>query len=114
MSNNRFKDFGTGSSSEEKEPIIFKLHGEEFTCVPALQGKVLMSLVSRSQSEDPVEAMGVIDTFFSQALTDESLERFNALLEDKERVVVMETLGEIIAWLVEEYSGRPNQQPEVS
>jgi hypothetical protein len=110
----RFKDFGAGTSSEDKEPIVFKLYDEEFTCVPVMQGKALMSLVSRSQSEDPVEAMGVIDTFFSQTLTDESLERFNALLEDKNRVVAMETLGEIIAWLVEEYSGRPNQQPEDS
>lgn len=108
----RFKDFGSGSAVEEKEPIVFKLHDEEFTCIPALQGKVLMDLVSRSQSEDPAESIGVINSFFSSALTDESLERFNALLEDKERIVNMETLGEIIAWLVEEYSGRPNQQPE--
>lgn len=108
----RFKDFGSGAAVEEKEPIVFKLHEEEFTCVPALQGKVLMSLVSKSQSEDPAESIGVIDTFFSSVLVDESLERFNALLEDKDRIVNMETLGEIISWLVEEYSGRPNQQPE--
>lgn len=109
----RFKDFGTGVS-EEKEPIVFKLHNEEFTCIATIQGKTLMNLVSRSQSEDPAEAMAVVETFFSKILVDESLERFNALLEDKERIVDMETLGEIIAWLVEEYTGRPNQQPEVS
>lgn len=108
----RFKDFGSGTAAEEKEPIVFKLHEEEFTCIPALQGRVLMDLVTRSQSEDAAESIGVINTFFSHALTDESLERFNALLEDKERIVNMETLGEIISWLVEEYSGRPNQQPE--
>lgn len=108
----RFKDFGSGTAVEEREPIVFKLHEEEFTCIPALQGKVLMNLVSRSQSEDTAESIAVIDTFFSHVLTDESLEKFNALLEDKERIVSMETLGEIIAWLVEEYSGRPNQQPE--
>ena len=110
----RFKDFGSGASLEEKEPIVFKLHDEEFTCIPVLQGKVLMDLVSNSQSDDPVQSIGVIDSFFSHALDDESLERFNALLEDKNRIVNMETLGEIISWLVEEYSGRPNQQPEVS
>jgi len=109
---NRFKDFGYGSETEQKEPVVFKLYDEEFTCIPALQGKVLMDLVSRSQSEDPAESIGVINTFFSHALTDESYERFDALLGDKERIVNMETLGEIIAWLVEEYSGRPNQQPE--
>jgi hypothetical protein len=108
----RYKDFGAGSATEEKEPIVFKIHDEEFTCIPVIQGKVLMDLVSRSQSEDPNEALGVINSFFSKVLVDESLERFDSLLEDKNRIVTMETLGEIIAWLVEEYSGRPNQQPE--
>lgn len=110
----RYKDFGSGADVEEKEPIVFKLHDEEFTAIPVIQGKVLMDLVSRSQSEDPVEAMNVVTTFFEKVLTDESIERFNALLEDKDRIVAMETLGEIISWLVEEYSGRPNQQPEES
>jgi len=109
----RYKDFGTGGEVNA-EPLAFKLHDEEFTAIPTIQGKVLMDLVSRSQSEDPLEAMSVISTFFEKILVDESLERFNALLEDKERIVTMETLGEIIAWLVEEYSGRPNQQPEES
>jgi hypothetical protein len=108
----RYKDFGSGSSTDGKEPIVFKIHDEEFTCIPVIQGRVLMDLVSRSQSEDPNEALAVINTFFSKILVDESLERFDALLEDKNRIVTMETLGEIIAWLVEEYSGRPNQQPE--
>jgi hypothetical protein len=110
----RYKDFGSGASVGDKEAIVFKIHGEEFTCIPVLQGKVLMDMVTKSQSESSVEALSVISTFFSKILVDESLERFNALLEDKERIVTMETLGEIIAWLVEEYSGRPNQQPEVS
>lgn len=110
---NRFKDFGTGGEVAS-EPITFKLHGEEFTAIPTIQGKVLMDLVSKSQSEDSIEAMNTISKFFSSVLVDESLERFDALLEDKERIVTMETLGEIIGWLVEEYSGRPNQQPEDS
>lgn len=110
----RYKDFGAGTPVEDKEPIVFKLHDEEFTAIPTIQGKVLMDLVSKSQSEDPVEAMNVVSTFFEKVLVDESLERFNALLEDKERIVAMETLGEIISWLIEEYSGRPNQQPEES
>lgn len=108
----RYKDFGSAVS--DKEPIVFKLHEEEFTCIPTIQGKVLMDLVSRSQSDDPAEAMAVVDTFFEKVLEDESLERFNDLLNAKDRIVTMETLAEIITWLVEEYSGRPNQQPEQS
>ena len=109
----RFKDFGSGGEIAT-EPLVFKVHDEEFTAIPTIQGKVLMDLVSKSQSEDSIEAMGVVSTFFDKVLVDESLERFNALLEDKDRIVTMETLGEIVSWLIEEYSGRPNQQPEES
>ena len=110
----RYKDFGAGNAPDSVEPIVFKIHDEEFTCIPVIQGKVLMDLVTRSQSQETADAVGVLNDFFDKVLTDESLARFNALLEDKERIVTMDTLGEIIAWLVEEYSGRPNQQPEVS
>jgi hypothetical protein len=109
----RYKDFGAGQEIA-KDPIVFALHGEEFTCLPVIQGKVLMDLVTRSQSKDPVEAMAVVEDFFDKILVEESLERFNKLLQDKDRIVTMETIADVIAWLVEEYSARPNQQPEVS
>ena len=35
---NRFKDFGAGSAVTDT-PVSFKLHGEDFECYPALQGK---------------------------------------------------------------------------
>jgi hypothetical protein len=109
----RFKDFGSGRDLRT-EPVTFKLHGEEFEAIPNIQGKVIMDLVTRSQSEDQVEAMRTISMFFDKVLKDESLERFNALLEDKDRIVTVETLGEVIGWLVEEYSNRPEAQPEDS
>lgn len=109
----RFKDFGS-STTENAEPISFKIHGEEFHCVPKMQGKFLLSMVSKSQSEDPLAAASLIGDFFAQALTDESLERFNTLTDGKDRVVTVETLGEIVSWLTEVYSSRPNQQPEGS
>jgi hypothetical protein len=115
MTNPRFRDFGAGDSISE--PLSFKLHGEEFHCKPALQGKVLLDMVSASQSEVASEgaiAAGLIETFFAKALIEESLVRFRALLEDPEKIVTVETLGELTAWLVEQYSGRPMQGPEDS
>jgi len=109
----RFKDFGQGKTDEKKEAVSFKLHGEEFTCVPEIQGKLLLDLVADSSSDDPAKSAAVIDKFFSQVLTDESYERFEALLGDKNRIVTVETLADITGWLVEEYSQRPEEQPEV-
>lgn len=109
----KFKDFGAGSGAIKTDPISFKLHGEEFNCVSAIPGKVLLNIVAKSNSDNPADQATVINDFFSQVLVDESLKRFDALVVDKERIVTTETLGEITSWLVEQYSERPNQQPEV-
>lgn len=109
----KFKDFGTGPDLSNVEEITFKLHGETFTCVKAVQGRVLLSMVKDASNEDPAVAANVIETFFAQVLTDESLVRFNALLEDKNRIVSVDVLGEITGWIVEQLTDRPEKQPEV-
>ena len=109
----RFKDFGAGKGNDTPaEPLSFKLHGEEFHCMPRMQGKVMLSIVENSSDEDPGASARSIRTFFERVLTDESFKQFDALLDDKEKIVTVETLSEIVAWLLEEYSNRPNQQPE--
>lgn len=113
MTDNRFKDFGSGSDGD-KSPVSFKLYGEDFTCVSQLQGKVLLDLVADSSGDDPAKNAQVIDTFFSAVLLDESFTRFSALLKDKEKIVTVETLANITGWLIEEYTSRPTSGPEVS
>lgn len=110
----RFKDFGSGDTATNVEPLSFKLHDEEFHCVPRIQGKALLTIISDSTSDNPAVSTQVILNFFKNVLEDESLTRFNALLDDKHRIVSVELLGEITGWLVEEYSNRPETQPEAS
>lgn len=110
----RFKDFGAGKAVEQREPVTFKLHDEEFTCVAHLQGKVLLDLIAKTTSDNPADSAVIMTEFFDNVLTDESYKRFDALLHDKEKIVHVETLSEIVAWLIEEYSSRPNSQPEDS
>ena len=105
----RFKDFG-GSVDSNAEPVKFKLFNEEFICVKQLQGKVLLDLVAESGSEDPSKTAAVMTKFFKTVLLDESYERFDALLNDKEKIVPVETLAEITSWLIEEYSDRPTER----
>lgn len=111
----RFKDFGNGGGEENVEPLSFKLHGEEFKCLDQIQGKVLLDLVSQSNNaDDPAAAARIINVFFETVLTDESWKRFDALISSKDKIVSVEALGEITTWLVEEYTGRPTEAPEVS
>lgn len=109
----RFKDFGAGDSGDSA-PLSFKIHGEEFHCVRNIQGKLLLDLVSKTRSDDPATSAGIITEFFSYVLEDESYVRFDALLNDKYKIVSVDTLGEITGWLMGEYTNRPTEGPEVS
>ena len=107
----RHKSFGrpTGVSAE---PITFDLHGETFTAIPQIQGTTLMNLMKANDPDIPAASAGLIMDFFPLVLEDESLERFNTLISSKDKIVPAETLAEIVGWLVEEYSGRPEEQRE--
>jgi hypothetical protein len=105
------KDFGN-KFVEDRAPIVFKIHGEEFTCVPAVQGKVLLTLVADSASEDATRQANSISNFFEYVLVDESNERFQKLLVSKDKIVPVETLAEVVGWITGQLTDRPNQQPE--
>lgn len=109
----RFKDFGAGGEVFT-EPLSFSLHGETFECRPAIQGKTLLTMVADAESDDTMKVLNVVSEFFEKTLLPESYERFNALINDPDRIVTMETLGEITAWMVEQYTERPTKEPERS
>ena len=106
---NRFKDFGKGGELAT-EPLSFKLHDEDFHCWPNLQGSVLLELAANTSESDNASTVRTMTDFFQQALQPESLDRFNALLKHKEKIVSVETLADITSWLVEEYSARPTKE----
>lgn len=111
----RFKDFGSTGGNPNAEPITFRLNDEDFTCRPEIPGKTVLNLVARSSDENnPGAAANVVTDFFKTVLVPESRERFDALTEDPDRIVTMETLSSIIEWLVEQYTDRPTERPEVS
>lgn len=107
----RFKSFGS-PAADKSEPLSFELYGETFHAKPALQGKTLMRLIAKSDINNAAESAGMIGDFFDVALLPEDLERFNALQDSDDKIVPVETLAEIVGWLVEEYSGRPEEPRE--
>ena len=106
----KFRDFGNGGDASKKEPISFKLWDQEFHCVPVIQGKLLLEIVSDSTSEDASKSALVMDKFFTAVIKPESKKEFDTLLSDPEKVTTLETLSEIVGWLMEEYSNRPNER----
>lgn len=107
----RHKSFGKPSSAPA-EPITFDLHNEHFTAIPEIQGTTLMGLMQGNDPDDAAASVRMILEFFPLVLEEESYERFQALTTSKDKIVSAEQLAEIVGWLVEEYSGRPEQPRE--
>lgn len=110
----KFKDFSAGATSALAEPIVFKLHDQEFMCRPDIQGKTLLTLVGDAASNDAARQAGMIEKFFKTVLVPTSYENFDELTTSEDNIVTIETLGEIIGWIVEQYTNRPTSRPEVS
>lgn len=108
----RFKDFGRPADADS-EPLTFRLHDEDFTCYSAMPGKTLLDFVQRSDSDNASESAGAISDFFKKVLVPESYERFDALASDPDRVVTMQTLADIVSWVLETYSNRPTEGSEL-
>lgn len=91
---------------EEQSPLTFDLEGQTFEARPAIPGAVLLDLVAVAGDEGAAGA-GSIISFFEKALVPESYERFDVLIKDPEVLIGIETLVEILSWLIEEYTSRP-------
>jgi hypothetical protein len=105
----RYRNFGSPAQSDEV--VVFDLFGEQYKCKAALQGRVLIELVSRADQDNTAEAAAAVLHFFDVVMDDESRERFNELTQSEDRVVSLETLTEIMEWLVQQYAGgeRPTE-----
>lgn len=110
----RFKDFGNGNDGAILEPLSFKIHDTVFDCYPELQGKVLLDMASMVSSVEGADSAAALLKFFEKALTPKSKEDFDTMILSTDKIVKIEMLGEITAWLISEYSNRPQQGLELS
>ena len=109
----RHKSFAGGTEISEFEPLNFSLNGEDFNCHPAIPGAVLLEFVKDADSGTGDSAKALYN-FLSSAMPDEEYEKLQKTLRNPEVIIEIETIGEIVSWLVEEYASRPTQRPENS
>ena len=98
---------------DELEPLTFDLGGEEFTCYPEVQGKMILDIMKIAAEGDEetrgvMMAVSVLD-FFEKVMPPEEYERLEKLMEDPKRIVELDVLSEIMSWLIEEYTDRPTE-----
>lgn len=110
----RTKSFRGGKKIDEFEPVEFELNDETFRCKRAIQGAVILEFVNKADSESGGEAAGALWNLFRDVMSDSEYKRFLAYVNQDDLIIGMDTLGEIAAWLVEEYTSRPTTGSEPS
>jgi hypothetical protein len=111
----RYKDFGSPVTASSDEPVMFSLYGEQFRCLPAMQGTKLIEFIAMSGDPDnPSGGATAVLEFFKTAISSDDFPRFEAITNSDDRIVPMETLSEIMDWLITQYAARPTQPPMLS
>lgn len=117
-SNNRHRTFGSHKKKASKKPVTFDIFGyneEEdkeytatFTARPSVPGMAVLEFAAAGAGENSGSVAAVYG-FFQKALVEEEYARFMEFVEDPNYDVDLDTLVEIIGFLVEEYASRPTQ-----
>lgn len=116
------RSFTTATDSDE--PVVFDINGIEFRCRSQISAGIVLKMgellggdedTLGEQSIPVKEMIAVIREFFRHALQPEDRVRFEAVLEDPNTPVPLQTLVDIATWLAGVYVGNrptgPGSQP---
>lgn len=117
------KSFVPDSAPEKREPITFEIGGfrestgeawkEAFTCLPEAPSGVLDDLATSTLLDDQgnrkYNAPSLM-AFCEGVLIDADVARFRAITHDKDRIVKIELLGEVMMYLAEQLTNRPTER----
>lgn len=111
----RRRTFSTKKKVANLEPILVEIDDDKFYARPAIPGAVLLDFISAG-SEGGGAVAAQLTVFLEAAFPEEEYARLNERLRDSsdpEAIVDEELIGEIVAYLVEEYANnRPLQESE--
>lgn len=114
--------FGRSDSSDEvmdernRDPIAFRIAGHnvvtdewleyEFHARGSVPTGSLMSFVASYNESEEAQTVAFLDFLF-RSLVSSDRGRWRAVLDDEEVEFQAEMIGEIVDWLVKEWTGRP-------
>lgn len=113
----RFKDF-----SGSPDPVMFRIHGDEFECIPEIPLDGLAELVQLAEVRDggPKVMLNKIYEFFDGVMTPDSAAllrkrgKISTAEEPNTNPIGMRHIQEILPWLMEVYGLRPTQPSDGS
>lgn len=111
----RRRAFTTKKNTQRQEPVLVEIDGESFYARPRVPGAVLLDFISAG-AEGGGAVAAQLTEFLKAAFTEEEYARLDARLRDasdEEAIADEELIGEIVAYLVEEYANaRPLPESE--
>lgn len=108
MATRKLKSF-TSKKKDTAEPIAFELEGESFEAYAEVPGAVLLDFIGASDSDSTGKSAASILEYLKNSLNAENYKRFNKIIRDPEVLVDIETLAEIVSFLIEERTSRPTE-----
>lgn len=112
-SSTRHRSFGARRKNTAKPLTFDLLDGKyEFEAKKAVQGAVILDFVASATGDGADSASHLVDFIFKVLKDDDERARFDAVIrsEDEDDIIEIEDLGDIVSWLVEEYTSRPTQE----
>ncbi len=106
------------SPRNDKPPLFFELvfdkmvdgdwteQTEKFKARPMISGHLLMKIAGAMDAGVSIQSAEMISLLHA-AIMPEDKAKFMELIDDNDVAIPIDTLGEILAWLAEEYTGRP-------
>lgn len=108
MATRKIKSFSRKETTPV-EPIPFEIEGEEFEAYGQVPGAVLMDFIAESTQDDGGATARAIMGYLKSSMNAENYKRFDKLTRDPEKVIELQTLADIVAYLVEERTSRPTE-----
>lgn len=105
------KDFSLAPMREDAP--TFSVAGREFKCLPEPPAGVLTDLIAAASGATAQSVPAAVE-FIAGCLPDADAESFLLTIHDKDTIVPLETLAQIVEWLAEEYTGRPTTPSSAS
>jgi hypothetical protein len=106
MAVRKMKSFTPAKRDVTLKPIPFELLGQEFEAYPKVSGVALLEFIATADENSASTAKGILE-YLKSAMNAEQYKKFYALVKDPENNIEVDTLSEIVSFLIEEQTARP-------
>jgi hypothetical protein len=121
MADEVVKEFTSNTTVKNFTPkrklLRFKIDDDVFEATPALPALLAMEFADNAQAFETADShrrIELIQAIFDLVLEEKSATRFFERLSSKSDAIDIQTMFDVVDWLMGEYGGRPTESPASS